>query len=847
MERSPGAAACAFGTRLTIILVAVAWVGCSKEQPPQTIDPGKGEGESCTQKSECKTELLCANTGTCEKPGAEGTARRGYLCGESKHCVYGLICSSSNVCTDPGSGSEGAACRGNEDCVKELLCGGLRTCTQAGAANTKTAGQACTKQSECLASLVCYEDECTAPQVIWGGAICADVDAGPLRAYFAVPETDKPLDEFYRLPFPNDIRRKDGKIDVTGHTNPTSLMTGDLDLVGLYLKRISSDISGFGVNTATYLRFSAAVDPTTVKAAGDGQTVQFLDIDKDSPNYGREVDAVVTLRENRGKYICQNSVALRPKLPLAANTTYAVLLRSGIKGTDGKPVAADGDFAEMLKSSAPSDARLKTAWQAYAVLRAYLSDKSIATDALVGGTVFTTMDPRHRMAALREVVRASPAPGLSQITLCDGKTKSPCDDGKDQNHVCPSTVSDEFHELHALYKTPVFQRGTPPFKEPKDGGDIAYDGSNKPQIVRQDDVCVVITVPKAAMPASGWPVTIFGHGTGGNLRTFIGNGVATSLSQITGDQSEVIARSVVVSIDGSMHGPRRNSADPPDELFFNLKNPAASRDNVYQGAADKFQLVRVIESLALSAQDSPTGAAIDLDSARLYYFGHSQGTVEGLPFVAYEPLVKAVVLSGAGGLLRESLLSKRQPVDIASAVRLALSDTNVDHDHALLNIMQLFFEEIDGLNYGAALVRSPPTGKSPRHLLLGSGVADGFTPPSTTRLLGQSINLPQIDQPHARCGDGVCSGDETCQSCAADCTDKTNCGPPTPPFPLISAPVSGNVTVGADKVTAVVSPLASSDGSYDDHFVMLRHPTGVRQAARFLGTAARDGTPTVPK
>jgi hypothetical protein len=38
----------------------------------------------------------------------------------------------------------------------------------------------------------------------------------------------------------------------------------------------------------------------------------------------------------------------------------------------------------------------------------------------------------------------------------------------------------------------------------------------------------------------------------------------------------------------------------------------------------------------------------------------------------------------------------------------------------------------------------------------------------------------------------------------------------------------------------------SSDGTFDDHYVIFRSTRGSAQSARFLGTAARDGIPTIP-
>ena len=368
------------------------------------------------------------------------------------------------------------------------------------------------------------------------------------------------------------------------------------------------------------------------------------------------------------------------------------------------------------------------------------------------------------------------------------------------------------------------------------------------------------------MPADGWPVVIYAHGTGGNYRSFVENGVAASLGHVK-DAKGAVSQMAVIGIDGSMHGPRRGSTDSPDKLFFNLRNPRASRDNTYQGAADKFQLVRLIKSINLQASQSPTGEAIKFDLNRIYYYGHSQGTIEGVPFLAYEPEVKATVLSGAGGYLLESLLNKTKPVNVAGLIQLALADNGVDNNHPLLNLVQLFFEEVDAVNYGRLMFIKPLTGVGAKHTLLTYGVADSFTPPRTIDALGWSMEIRLARQSAERCGDGVCNGSESCKTCAADCSKcpagstcgdgncegkercyncQEDCKPCPPLYATDDPPVKDNIYTEGETYTCSMVRY-SSDGSYDDHFVAAKHPHARTQTSMFLGTAARDGGPTVVK
>ena len=49
--------------------------------------------------------------------------------------------------------------------------------------------------------------------------------------------------------------------------------------------------------------------------------------------------------------------------------------------------------------------------------------------------------------------------------------------------------------------------------------EVAINPDGTPKVVGYEDVCMAITIPKGAEPKTGWPVIIYGHGTGGSLRS----------------------------------------------------------------------------------------------------------------------------------------------------------------------------------------------------------------------------------------------------------------------------------------------------------------------------------------
>ena len=187
------------------------------------------------------------------------------------------------------------------------------------------------------------------------------------------------------------------------------------------------------------------------------------------------------------------------------------------------------------------------------------------------------------------------------------------------------------------------------------------------------------------------------------------------------------------------------------ELFFNLKNPRAARDNVLQGAADLFSLVQWAKNYTLPSAESPSGSAIRFDSNRIVLWGHSQGASHASLMLPYEPDIAAAILSGHGGHLTTSLLTKSSPMDIASALPYALMDANRQGKlrggnlNPILAIIQTLFDRVDPLNFAYRIKEEPWSGASDsHHLFMIYGLKDTYSPKDTQRAYAIAADLPLV-------------------------------------------------------------------------------------------------------
>ena len=789
-------------------------------------------GETCQEQDECKFGLICTPENICDY--RQGEVAQGEACAVTIECGQGLSCDPlSERCIPEGERAADEVCDTTADCAAGLSCrprGFSAVCVMAGSADV---GDACEQSADCLAGLGCAmapgasEASCVSGPAgqlpaVFAGADCSasDEESGPLRFYFE-PRSDSRR-EFFRLPFPHDARLKDGRPVLDGFPTPGTGVVG-IDIVQTYVDAIEKGQDRWGTNPAILLRSSGALDFDTITAnddpatEADDRTIFLVDISPQSETYNERWPLFWEARGGGGSkrpYICQNWLAARPfwGRPLRPDTTYALVVKSDVRGADGAVIEQDRDFAVSLQNVKPGNIEDARVWATHAPLRTWMVEESLAPADLLVASVFTTGDPLATASTLRDAVRAAAAPQASELTLCESNTTtSPCEDGLEGEarvRGCFEASSD-FHELQGRLALPIFQRGAAPYLT--EGG--ALDKS--PAVQRIEPVCMAMTVPKKrAMPEAGWPVLIYAHGTGGSYR----NGVvqaAPRVSDFGGAHGMV-----VVSWDQVQHFNRRgDSTLDPEPLVFNYANPEAARGNFTQGAADVHALVRFVEDFSLDAAASPTGEAIKLDPSQVYFWGHSQGGTTGPLALPFEPGIRGAILSGAGAGLALGLLDKTSPVNSPEALKLALQDPNVSTNHPVINLIQGYFDPVDPINFApylGTLQRPGVTqGMNVFHVF---GLLDTYSPPSGMKALARALRATYLGPILDDLGGGV--------------TLKA------------SGSVSANRRVGEESFT-VVGRQYDPMGAYDGHFVLSRDARAQRDMLEFLQTALEDTHPSL--
>jgi predicted esterase len=599
-------------------------------------------------------------------------------------------------------------------------------------------------------------------------------------ALFAVPGSTTG-DDFYALPYPNDLHRKaDGTLDLSKFPTNSPIVDD--------YRQVAETLDGFALNAALFARFDGPLDKTSLPdpaaSTQPGASVYLVDVDPASPDLGQRTPIIADFRADKTNTIGPDRLVVRPYpgFGLDEGTTYALVITNRVHAADGSPIEAAPDFTALLGTG--GDAAIAHARTVYQPLLKWLDQPGDDERAdVVSAAVFTTQHATFIGAAIRQGVFGTPAPVATNLAVASTATG--------------------YTVWTGAYVAPNFQTGTVPYAQ--SGGEIQVGSDGAAIVQRMEPMRFALMVPSGPTPASGWPICVYQHGTGGDYMTFVDNGAGARLA------AQGIA---TISTDQVLHGPRNPGGDP-DTAFFNFANPYAGRDNALQGAADAWSQQRL--ALGMSFTDAGN-RTITFDPQRVMFFGHSQGGLTGPAYIAWEPAVKGAVLSGTGGLLYLSMLYKTQPIDIPALIGALSRDQPMDEDNPSLALAQMWIERADGANYARMMVRQPPPGVTAKSIFQTEGFTDSYAPNPAIEAFATAIGGDEVVLPDEQDVPGLALRGRMAQP----------------------APISGNL----DGVTAVLAQYKMVPGS-DGHFVVFEVPAAEKQSAEFLGTLAATGTATV--
>jgi hypothetical protein len=648
--------------------------------------------------------------------------------------------------------------------------------------------------------------------------------------------------EFYETPFPTELRRNDdGTVRLDDFPNPYAPPGEEPDsqassVIELFLSAGTQNMDGFGTNSGVYFQFDGWVDSASLPASVPESVsfeaaVYLVNVDPQSPGYNTFVPIETYFYEDIGKYHPPLLLAMVPVqgYVLRPLTTYAAVVTRKVKDASGDPLGVPQYFAEILQGIAPDAPLGEKALATYTPLLDWIEEQGIDSEQIAAATVYKTRDPISEMVAIVEADQAMATPELVDLPSLN------VDDCSSGCAFYDNCYDDDFYHYGEFYlvegefELPNWQQGTAPFAD--DGGNIDFvDGV--PQQNGSMTVKFALAVPKGQMPAAGFPIIQYMHGSGGDR----------SSGLYTTDDTTIPRGFAVGGIDAPLHGMR--GCDDSGVLFYNFLNPHAFRDNIRQAVSDSVVFNRFLLNLELDAglfADVDASAATDgkirFDDDNLYLHSHSQGSTMSPIVLALDKKVKAGILSGAGSSMILVLLTKTLPINIPAIVGAAINlkaGEQLSIYSPVLNMIQAMGEAADSLNFSRYVLHEPLEGFPAKQVYQPVGIVDHYVDPQQQHALATALG---IDVTGDILDDDILTRLDLVGSGAVD------------------YPVTGNIeSVDGSLVTGVAhqfSPPVDDDGDddYEGHFVSTHEEDAMHEYGCFLQSIVENngGAASVPQ
>jgi hypothetical protein len=602
--------------------------------------------------------------------------------------------------------------------------------------------------------------------------------------YFDVHHHDTAA-TFFDYPWPSDRRLdSNGAPDITGFPNPRNvpILTSLLSIVPAR--------RGFPVMPAGYFRFTEPVAISPLDEPVTNGAFRLVDIDPNSPERGT-MYPVVAHALVKDIYIPDDNViavAPRPGVVLRGGTEYAYVLMK-TANLERPDAFRESDFADL--------------WATFDML-------ALARSEVIAATEFTTGDEVARVAARAEAIRSAFHPTIDNIALA-------------------ATQYPTFCTLTALITMPQFQTGTQPFDS---GGIFALDGNDVPMQQGTMTIPLTITLPNEAMPAAGWPLYQFFHGSGGVSTGIVDLGPSPdSGDHPTPGQGPgyVVALHHIAAASSALPLNPERLSGATDYEYLNINNLAAFPQTFQQGVFEQRMLLDAL--LALHVPQATVAACAGISTPSDHFFnpaklvagGQSMGGMYTNMVGAVEPRFPALVPTGAGGfwnlmILESSIVpGARQLLGTA----LGIDDTQLVFVHPAMNTLALSWEAAEPMVYMARLGRRPLPGMPVHHVYEPVGQGDSYFPTEVYDAAALAYGNEEAGAPVW----------PTMQDALGlDGLDG-----------LLSYPVRADE---AGRTRVVVQYMG--DGLIDPHYIYRQLDAVKHQYGCFLESYLRDGTPTVP-
>lgn len=543
---------------------------------------------------------------------------------------------------------------------------------------------------------------------------------------------------FYTNGFPTGLRQSETQaVDLSDFPRPFQIVTQN------YINGIETQLSMTGYHTISpiYLPFTAAIDVASLPQEPSAYTlehssIQVVDIDPHSPEFGRRFPLSVTQTRTMDSYRPADLLQILPTLgvSLRPDTTYAAIVNNQLPVAADKVLQQNAQLGDALGARASNTSLPDNVSNLFEPLRHYLALQRIDPRSVVAATVWHTGEPGADMQRGANAVANLPLAEVTDLELA---------------HDFP-----DYCAIRGYVDIPGFQNGTLPYL--LTGGRIEWDDNGNPIQQYSRKAEIILNIPKnTTMPMKGFPLMEYTHGAGGDAEQVFTRGTFEDDREAGKGPAWVAAQRGWASSGMAGHfGMDHAGPIIGFGLFpYNVENPAGMLGTYYQMVWERVYFRRVLNQLEIPASlceqaiVSAGEEAFRFDPDLRVLMGQSLGNWSGSMQLVVDPdPYQGAVLTGVAGTWIKFFTNQPAMKNIlATLLPGLLPSEQLDEVHPFLMLMEWLLGGADPVVYLDQVLKYP--NKTAPHVLVISGLDDqsGYEPAQRPHLMALGVDLAGPD------------------------------------------------------------------------------------------------------
>ena len=411
------------------------------------------------------------------------------------------------------------------------------------------------------------------------------------------------------------------------------------------------------------------------------------------------------------------ALILRPLQPLKPNTRYIVALKASLKDAAGAPAKAPEGFARLRDGYPTADPTLEAQRERTKEVLDALDKLGLAKGEIVLAWDFHTASHASstgQLAAMVDEALKKLPTGGPDYTLT---TNTQHDDATAEPHL--------WRELAGTYQVPSF------LVDDSDDAKLKLDADGKAVYRGMQAFEFRMHVPRCAMNATKpLPILLFGHGLFGNahdeLKAALHRALADELCMIEVSTTWIGLSSYDVTAVAT-------------QVIPDFTNLPRVTDRLQQAHVNQHALVELITGKLLADPTLSYNGKPLADGKEIYYYGISDGAIQGFTFASLQKKIKRFALNVGGGWW--SFMIERSADFQLLAVAMALHYPSALDRAILIGSCQSIWDETDPINYAATALKNAPD----KRILIQESIGDDEVPNLSNRALIRAAGLQLLE------------------------------------------------------------------------------------------------------